>query len=171
MNTCVTFISSHEVKKLYISFVASPLMKYIFFSLHSMKCHIHDKKLHILYYFIQTAFSVLYQETMVRYMSYRRCFLPGDHSKIYVIQTAFSVLYQGTIVGYDTAYPDGVVFRPGGYNRIYVIQTAFSVLYQGTIVRYDTSYPDGVVCFRSGDHIKQWYLTSRRCYLFQTRRP
>ena len=33
----MTFISSREVKKMYISFVPSALMKCTFFSLHSMK--------------------------------------------------------------------------------------------------------------------------------------
>ena len=33
----MTFISSREVKKMYISFLPLALMKYTFFSLHSMK--------------------------------------------------------------------------------------------------------------------------------------
>ena len=46
----MTFISSHEVKKMYISFVPSALMKYTFFHFTRWnKSHIHSKHLNILY--------------------------------------------------------------------------------------------------------------------------
>ena len=46
----MTFISSREVKKIYISFVPSALMKYTFFHFTRWnKSHIHSKHLNILY--------------------------------------------------------------------------------------------------------------------------
>ena len=46
----MTFISSREVKKMYISFVPSALMKYTFFHFTRWnKSHIHSKHLNILY--------------------------------------------------------------------------------------------------------------------------
>ena len=47
----MTLISSNEVEKMYISWVAKSHEWYIHFSLHSMKCHIHSKNLNILYIF------------------------------------------------------------------------------------------------------------------------